>query len=312
MTEIARRNRPPAAAPALPAGRISRRRLLAGAGAAALLAACGSSDGEGSGSSGDEHVLIPVFDVGRAGPMLRTGIEQRTVWTLAGADGAVLSEGLPAALSFTLSLDGQQVGAPLEATRHEAGVPRPYYPLRFTVAQPGVYTAAVDFRRQRLEQQFLVGSPEQVPLVQPGEAAIPTPTPTTTDARGVRPICTRNPVCPFHEVSLADALGQKRPTALLISTPAFCQTAVCGPVLETLVEAAPSYPGVTFVHGEVYSNGEELTGDLTKAKIAEVVTAYKLTFEPSLVVIGADGKVLERLDFAFDRTETTSALDRLR
>ena len=63
-------------------------------------------------------------------------------------------------------------------------------------------------------------------------------TPTFDDARGVDPICTRSPEpCPFHDRTLTDVVESGEPVALLISTPGFCQTAICGPVLELLMEA---------------------------------------------------------------------------
>src|SRR3546814_12918171 len=74
-------------------------------------------------------------------------------------------------------------------------------------------------------------------VVKPGDAIPAVATPTPTDARGVNPICTAEPACPLHDVSLADALGEGRPIALLVATPAFCQIAICRPVLALLLEA---------------------------------------------------------------------------
>lgn len=65
---------------------------------------------------------------------------------------------------------------------------------------------------------------------------IAVPTPTIADARGTNPICTRQPQCPFHNVSLDAALKERRPLVVLFATPARCQTDTCGPVLDVLLE----------------------------------------------------------------------------
>src|SRR3546814_11078234 len=84
--------------------------------------------------------------------------------------------------------------------------------------------------------------------VKPGDAIPAVATPPPTDARGVNPICTAEPACPLHDVSLADALGEGRPIALLVATPAFCQIAICGPVLDVLLEATGGHPDVRPLH----------------------------------------------------------------
>ena len=39
----------------------------------------------------------------------------------------------------------------------------------------------------------------------------------------------------WSEPTLAQALTEKRPLALLVATPAFCQISICGPVLDVLL-----------------------------------------------------------------------------
>jgi hypothetical protein len=67
-----------------------------------------------------------------------------------------------------------------------------------------------------------------------------------------------------------------------------------------------SYADVRFLHAEVYANPNVETD--TKAP---VVDALGLTFEPCLVLVGADGKVVERLDTIFDATEASASLTKL-
>ena len=72
-----------------------------------------------------------------------------------------------------------------------------------------------------------VDAADDVSVIQLGERLPAIATPTTADARGVDPICTNDPVCPLHDVTAAEALDEGRPIALLVSTPAFCQIAIC-------------------------------------------------------------------------------------
>jgi hypothetical protein len=242
-------------------------------------------------------------------PILRTGVEQRMPWGLADTEGLPLRNP-PDRVTMTLTdAGGAVVGQPVEVTRHGDGTPLPYFPLRSMVTKPGTYTVGVTIEGRKLEQAVTFVPPEKVNLVQPGERAIPVITPTPADHRGVEPICTRKPACPFHAMTLSDALGNGRPTAFLVSTPAFCQTSVCGPVLELLIDETPSHP-INVVHAEVYADAAA-TGNPLQARPAEATTMYRLSFEPSLLVTDGRGIVVDRLDFVFDRTELRATLDKV-
>ena len=64
------------------------------------------------------------------------------------------------------------------------------------------------------------------------------------------------------------------------------------------------------VHAEVYADAAA-TGDVLKAQLSEATMAYKLSFEPSLVIADAKGMVVDRLDFVFDRAELDEALGKV-
>jgi hypothetical protein len=94
-----------------------------------------------------------------------------------------------------------------------------------------------------------------------------------------------------------------------VATPAFCQITICGPVLDVLIEVAGAHPGVKLLHAEVY---KDPANDVTSAAaFAPVAGELGLHFEPCLVLVGADGKVRERLDVIYDRVEVDEALARL-
>ena len=133
--------------------------------------------------------------------------------------------------------------------------------------------------------------------------------PLSTIARGVDPLCTAVPPWPLHTTSLDTAIGGDRAIALLIATPAFCQTAICGPVLDLLVaRQADVADTVTMVHAEVHA---EVYTDDSARQTTDTVMAYGLTWEPSLFLARPDGTITSRLDYTYDSTELDRALSEL-
>jgi len=285
---------------------------LAGAG---LLAACGSNSSTTTAAT--ELTLTPadgasalqaIFDA--VNPFVVTGSPQRMAFGIAGPDGATILA-VPASLEFRISRDGRDLGAPLTVAGHHDGVPIGYYPVRTVFDEPGTYQVAVTLDGKTSSQDVTVGAGASSTLVPRGGQMKPVETPTIADHRGVDPICTRPAgTCPFHTQTLTQALAAAKPTVLLVSTPEFCQIGVCGPVLDLLIEAAPTYPGVQFIHGEVYTNAEAVKS-ADQATVTPVINAYGLTYEPALYVADARGLILERLDNIFDRTELADALKTL-
>lgn len=288
--------------------RPTRRTFALGAGAAgALLAAgCGSSGtttAASTTSSPDSLNLALRFD---PNAYALATIPQRLVVSVLNNKGEPPAT-LPGTIDFQLTRDGKPVGDVLPTAAHDDGVPVAYFPVRTTIAEPGTYAMTATIDGTTVSAPFKVSAADSSALVEPGQPMPSVDTPTVADARGVDPICTRLPEpCPFHDVDLATALAEARPTVLLVSTPQFCQIGVCGPVLNLLMEASTGYPGLTFVHAEVYVGPDGPDGPTTAT-----VDAMGLSFEPSLFFVGADGTVAERLDIVFDRTEIAAGLDGL-
>ena len=135
-----------------------------------------------------------------------------------------------------------------------------------------------------------VATPETSKLPAPGRPAPVAATPTVADPLGYETLCTLTPVCGMHEVSLDEALAAGRPVALLFSTPAYCQTAVCGPTLQVLdkVRTSGDWGDTAFIHCEIFQDQGETPG--------EPVRAWELTSEPWLFTIRGDGMVDDRAD----------------
>lgn len=292
---------------------VSRRTFLLGAAAATVLTACGDDGGpEVAGEPVDESGGLSV--VRFFGPFYAAGVAARVPIGLSDADGILPVDAAPGEVRIDVSdPDGELVAENLVAPLRHEGLPRPYYPFEFTPETDGFYDVAVDTGDGRLTSQIqIVPADDRAAsaLLQPGEAMPALETPTVGDPQGVDPICTRMPPCDLHDVTVADAIGTG-PMVLLVSTPAFCKVAVCGPVLDVMLDLVPDHPGITFVHAEVYKDPENMPSPPTPDDHAPVVEALGLPFEPALFAVGADGIVRERLDYIFDRVEMAGVLDRL-
>lgn len=236
------------------------------------------------------------------------GDEVRLTLVLADGEGARLSEP-PAELAVRVGPDGGDLRATTTVARHDTGLApaQAYFPLRTTFDEPGAWRIMVDVDGTRAETVVNAVEPADLPnWPGVGDRLVAVPTPTRRRSEGVDPVCTADPPCPLHATSLADAIDDgDRPVALLIGTPAFCQTGICGPVLDLLVDEAERRDGaLTAIHAEVWT-------DASMNNYTEAVTMHDLPFEPVLFLATSDGTVVERLELVYDAVELGDAVDDL-
>jgi hypothetical protein len=219
------------------------------------------------------------------------------------ARGAKFASVGPAQVAF--AAPGSKEGEILETNLYKEGLPkgRGIYVVDTTFPVAGVYKAAAITPGKQTPFVVQVNAAPQAPIV--GAAASRAASPTTGNALGVNPICTRSPVCPLHDVSLADVVATGKPVAVMFATPALCQSQYCGPVLDELLDImAPYRDKVTMVHVEIYQSNRGATR-------APTVTAWNLPSEPWFYTIDGSGIIQSRIDGAFATNETKAALDRL-
>jgi hypothetical protein len=251
----------------------------------------------GGGTSPNQLVLVRRF----APKTLVTGT-QRVPVVLGDVNGLLPLDSTPPTLTASIvGEDEKVVVASVTAERHGEELQQPYYPFALSLTSAGNYTLQLK-DQPAVNTTVDVFVPADVPIPQVGAPLPPFDTPTVKDHRGVDPICTRDPACPLHDVSLRQALSAGKPVAYLIGTPAYCQTAVCGPVLDLLLDERAHRPEMTMVHAEVYT-------DSTIETVAPAVTAYHMNFEPALFVADAKGTLVARLDSIYDTQELKAALD---
>ncbi|MGI9018381.1 MAG: twin-arginine translocation signal domain-containing protein [Euzebya sp.] len=201
---------------------------------------------------------------------------------------------------------GELVAGPLDATfspAEETGLG--VYYLRTDLDQAGLFEVVAVSGEEFGTAALQVVDPAESqlrdpstgdPLI-PGSMAVSAPTPTTADDLGVFSICTQDPPCGMHEMSLDEALATGQPVALIFATPQFCQTAVCGPSVATLdsLRTGGDWGDTLFIHSEIFAS-EPSGANVAATPTTEAVTAWGLPSEPWLFTIHGDGTILGRLD----------------
>jgi hypothetical protein len=195
---------------------------------------------------------------------------------------------------------------PLVPTTYDrVGLPkgRGVYVTEAAFTAPGVWKAEARAGGQKIPFALQVNDAPAGPVA--GDQAPTAPSPTTTDTLGVDPICTRDPQCPLHTVSLSDVIGKGRPVVVLFATPARCQSQYCAPVLDEFLKvSAPYRDQATFVHVEIYKSA-------TGTTLVPTVDAWQLPGEPAMFGIDTAGVVRSRIEGAFGGTEMQQEIEAL-
>ena len=158
-------------------------------------------------------------------------------------------------------------------------------------------------------QPFLVLVGEEPQTVAVGESAPAVATPTVATSP-MEDLTTDVPVHePFYQISLDEALSNGRKTVAIFSTPAYCTSAACGPMMQQTKEISGDYPDVDWVHVEVYQgfNDEGFAPDV--AHLAPAVVEFGLPSEPWIFVMDEQGTVIARIEGVLGDGELQAILD---
>ena len=304
-----------------------------------VLAACGGGEEGGAGTftpaasdfpQVDGRTIQEIFDsqkesqyvVSPAGLTFETGVNRYSfgVFELDGAPVEDAEVALYFAKSPTTPVEG-----PLPATVHSLetkpayraqnadapGEPRSYYvvdEVRFDRSGPWLAIAVVlgeDGPEATRLPSPVVGKFPLVAAV--GQKAPVISTPTAESVGGnLEKIDTRQPPSTMHGADFQDVVG-KKPVVIVFATPAFCQSRVCGPVVDAAEQVKDEVgDGVEFIHMEIYEDNDPGKG------FRPQVSAFGLPTEPWVFLIGRDGRIEERLEGAFGVEELRDAVVRLK
>jgi hypothetical protein len=202
---------------------------------------------------------------------------------------------------------------------------KPAYRAQTTTSDPdaatSVYTTTIDFPSEgewriaalikqgdeitaTLLPSATVGEYASVPRVGEKTPEIHTPTPEDTGG-DLSQITTRIPPDTQNRVDYADALG-KEPIVLLFATPQFCQSRVCGPVVDVAEQVKDQYGDeVAFIHMEIFNDNDPSKGARPQ------VRAFHLPSEPWLFAIDRHGTIRAEIEGAFGVDELTRVVREL-
>lgn len=168
----------------------------------------------------------------------------------------------------------------------------PYWVFYPEISQAGNYGIKADLILQDgslTEAQFAVAIQDEAFAPAVGDAGVPSESRTAFDAETIKAISSdfQNPDPELYTLTLAEALSNGRPTVVSFSTPSYCKTAFCAPVLETVKKVKQRYPAFDYVHIEIFADFETLETDPT-------VKEWQLQSEPWTYVLDKNGIVTAR------------------
>lgn len=142
-------------------------------------------------------------------------------------------------------------------------------------------------------------------------------TPTAADVGGdlAKLATDPNPDPAFYQLSVADAIAQHRPFVLVFATPAFCQSAQCGPTLDRVKAVSKTVPpSVAFINVEPYrlqvTDGKlqpvlDANGQLQPV---DSVNAWGLMSEPWIFTVDSTGIVRGSFEGVVGEDELKAAI----
>ena len=143
----------------------------------------------------------------------------------------------------------------------------------------------------------------------PGQAAPLSQNPTAKDVSDVGTIDSGQPPDDMHQLSIAEAIAQHRPTLVVFATPAFCTSATCGPQIHAIQSLEPAYRSrLTFIHIEIW---RDFKPDPSKRKLTPTVLEWRLQTEPWVFLIDSKGLIRTRFEAVTDADELRAAIDQL-
>ena len=196
----------------------------------------------------------------------------------------------------------EPIGVPGGATADAQNI----YVTSIEAPTPGTYwILAEPVGGQRIQALGNVVVRKQAAAPSVGERAIPSRNPTLRPGVDPKAVTTAEP--PDRNLlrtTVATAMAAKRPFVVTFSTPLYCQTRTCGPVVQVVQSVARDWQskGIDFIHIEIYKDNDPSKG--TNRWVEE----WKLPSEPFTFVVDRTGVIRARLEGAFSTAELEAAV----
>ena len=178
------------------------------------------------------------------------------------------------------------------------------YRANFDFDVPGIWVVSVQPASGAPLPDFPIQVQEFPRTVAVGAAAPLSDSVTIHDAQLEEITSDTDPDPSLYQMSIAEAVTSGRPSVIVFATPKFCQTAICGPTLDHILEIKPAFPGVNFLHVEVFTNLD----DPANIQTVPAVDEWGIPTEPWVFVVDATGIVVARFEGVIDADEIAVAL----
>ncbi|HLG07551.1 MAG TPA: thioredoxin family protein [Gaiellaceae bacterium] len=287
-----------------------------------LLVGCGGSDGDSTATSADPGGGMTLEELWRepgddvavvAGTANHEPGTVRVSFLVVDAEGGVVTlptarvwvaEGLDAPPFLESSAKLERIGVPGGEEADASHI----YVAHLRLPRPGTYWLLAEPEGGPAKVQALgnVIVAEEDPEPDVGDPAIASETPTLASTGGdFSKLTTRTPPDEaLLRYSVAESLRAKTPFVVTFSTPKFCSSRTCGPVVDVVEEVARRFEGsdVRFIHVEVYEDNDPAKG------YNEWLQEWKLDTEPWTFLVGRDGKIVDRYEGVVSVNELEQAV----
>jgi hypothetical protein len=142
-----------------------------------------------------------------------------------------------------------------------------------------------------------------------GSRAYPSRTPTLASTGGRTALLTTSvpPDRALLRTSIAAALAAHEPFVVTFATPRYCESRICGPVVDVVDHVRKQYARtpVRFMHVEIYTHNNPSEGKNRWVK------QWHLPSEPWTFLVGRDGRIKAKFEGSLAMTELGQAIRRL-
>ena len=273
-----------------------------------FVAACGGDDAATTTTTVASTGAVTTFPDDAFGFVASSDLavgHERLLVAVSDPNGARLSQpGIPVTISVWLQgREFQRQSVPagfIWAIPDVSGL----YKANFDFDVPGIWVVSVQPESGPALADFPIQVQEFPRTVAVGDPAPQSDSFTIDDAPLAEISSATDPDPSLYQMSIAEAVTSGRPSVIVFATPKFCQTAICGPTLDRVLELKPSFPGVNFLHVEVFTNLD----DPENIETVPAVDEWGIPTEPWVFVVDAAGIVVARFEGVVDATEIAAAL----
>lgn len=246
------------------------------------------------------QIVIPANDLGKGTPRIPFIIMD---------GGRMVSEEVDAVFITVFDLSGSEPTPIWEgpATNYsDYTVPYwVFYPTIETVGNFGMRADLLTADGDSTQAQFAVAIQEDAVAPNVGDAAVPSQSPVGSGDELAAISSDQNPDEDLYQISLEDAFSSGLPTIISFSTPAYCQTAICAPVLESIKQFKDeNEDNANFVHVEIF-------GDFETFETAATIKEWQLQSEPWTYLVDKNGMISARFAGPVSPRELQSELSKL-